>query len=84
VQLSAGFSRAHVLAFYATIAKRFGEILGGRDPSIFSSVLRSRGTQPFYQVRVGAPTRPDADMLCGKIMRAGGACFVLRNGGRAG
>jgi hypothetical protein len=84
VQLSAGFSREHVLAFYATVAKRFGEILNGRDPSIFSSVLRSRGTQPFYQVRVGAPTRADANALCGKIMHAGGACFVLRNMGRAG
>jgi hypothetical protein len=47
-----------------------------------SSILRSRGTQPFYQVRVGADTRAAAETLCGSIRRAGGACFVLRN--RAG
>jgi len=82
VQLAAGFSRDHALSNYATLAKRYGELLAGRDPSLLSSILRSRGTQPFYQVRVGADTRAAAETLCGSIRRAGGACFVLRN--RAG
>src|SRR5215470_7438343 len=82
VQLAAGFSRDHALSNYATLAKRYGELLAGRDPSLLSSILRSRGTQPFYQVRVGAETRAAAETLCGSIRRAGGACFVLRN--RAG
>jgi len=42
-------------------------------------MLRSRGTRPFYQVRVGTETRADADNLCSSIRRAGGACMVLRN-----
>jgi Transglycosylase SLT domain/SPOR domain len=84
VQLSAGFSRDHVLVAYANIAKRFGEILAGHDPSIFSGILRSRGTRPFYQVRIGAPTRADAKDLCAKIAHTGGACFVLRNSGTTG
>jgi len=82
VQLAAGFSRDHALANYAMLAKRYAEILAGRDPSLLSSVFRTRGTQPFYQVRVGADTRAAAESLCGSIRRAGGACFVLRN--RAG
>jgi soluble lytic murein transglycosylase-like protein len=82
VQLSAGFSRDQALSSYATLAKRYGEVLAGRDPSLLSTLLRSRGTQPFYQVRVGADTRAAAESLCGSIRRAGGACFVLRN--RAG
>jgi hypothetical protein len=82
VQLAAGFSRERALAEYATLAKRYGEVLAGRDPSLLSSVFRTRGTQPFYQVRVGADTRAAADGLCGSIRRAGGACIVLRN--RAG
>ncbi|HZD19054.1 MAG TPA: lytic transglycosylase domain-containing protein [Burkholderiales bacterium] len=82
VQLAAGFSRDHALANYASLAKRYAELLVGRDPSLLSSILRSRGTQPFYQVRVGADTRAAAETLCGSIRRAGGACFVLRN--RAG
>jgi hypothetical protein len=81
IQLSAGFSRDRALASYSTMAKRYGTILGGRDPSILSNILRSRGTQPFYQVRVGAETRADADHLCNEIKRAGGACLVLRNRG---
>jgi hypothetical protein len=80
VQLSAGFSRDKALAAYARVMRRFNAVLGDRDPSILSSLLRSRGTRAFYQVRVGAESRALADTLCGRIQRAGGACMVLRNG----
>ena len=79
VQLSAGFSRDRALAAYADLAKRYAEVLAGRDPSLLSTKLRSRGTNTFYQVRVGADTRTAAETLCGNIRRAGGACMVLRN-----
>jgi hypothetical protein len=84
VELSAGFSRERILAAYAALLKRLGEILSGHDPSILTNILRSRGTRPFYQVRVGAETRESANGLCAKIMHAGGACFVLRNTDRSG
>jgi hypothetical protein len=84
IELSAGFSRDKVLTAYSNIAKRFSEILSGHDPSIFSKVIRNRGTQPFYQVRIGATTRIEANGLCAKIVHAGGACIVLRNSGTAG
>ncbi len=80
VQLAASFSREHALSNYAMLARRYAEILAGRDPSLLSTLLRSRGTRPLYQVRVGADTRQAADSLCGSIRRAGGACLVLRNG----
>ncbi len=79
VQLSAGFSRERALASYASIAQRYAGILAGRDPSLLSTTYRTRGTRPFYQVRVGAETRPAAESLCASIRRAGGACIVLRN-----
>jgi hypothetical protein len=81
VQLSAGFSREHALAVYASLAKRYAQALEGRDPSLLSSTFRSRGTRAFYQVRVGTDTRAAADTLCGNIRKAGGACMVLRNHG---
>jgi Transglycosylase SLT domain/SPOR domain len=81
VQLAAGFSREHALSNYAELAKRYAAVLTGRDPTLLSTLLRSRGTQPFYQVRVGAETRAAAEGLCGSIRRAGGACMVLRNRG---
>jgi hypothetical protein len=84
VQLAAGFSRDQALAMYARAMKRLSSVIGDQDPSLLSSVMRSRGTRAFYQVRIGADTRPAADDLCNRIRRAGGACFVLRNRGVRG
>jgi hypothetical protein len=79
VQLAAGFNRDQALAMYARAMRRLSAVIGDQDPSLLSSVPRNRGTAPFYQVRIGADTRPAADDLCNRIRRAGGACFVLRN-----
>ena len=84
VQLAAGFSRDKALAMYARAMKRLSAVIGDQDPSLLSSVMRSRGTRAFYQVRIGADTRPAADELCNRIRKAGGACFVLRNPGVPG
>ena len=81
VQLAAGFDRNKALAMYARAIKRLSAVIGDQDPSLLSTVMRNRGTRAFYQVRIGADTRPAADDLCGRIRRAGGACFVLRNMG---
>jgi hypothetical protein len=79
VQLAAGFDRDKALAMYARAISRLGSVIGDQDPSLLGSVLRNRGSRTFYQVRIGADTRPAADDLCNRIRRAGGACFVLRN-----
>ena len=79
VQLAAGFDRDKALAMYARAIKRLSAVIGDQDPSLLSSMMRTRGTRTFYQVRIGADTRPAADDLCNRIRRAGGACFVLRN-----
>jgi hypothetical protein len=79
VQLSAGFSRAQALSSFSRLARQYAGVLGGADPMITQSIFRTRGTRPFYQVRVGAATRADADALCARIHRAGGPCLVLRS-----
>src|ERR1700759_4813983 len=79
VQLAAGFDRDKALSMYARAVTHLSSVVGGRDPSILSSVQRSRGNHAFYQVRIGADTRPEADDLCNRIRKAGGACFVLKN-----
>ena len=84
VQLAAGFDRNKALAMYSRAVTRLSSVIGDRDPSLLSSVMRSRGTHAFYQVRIGADTRPEADDLCNRIRKAGGACFVLRNRGVSG
>jgi hypothetical protein len=84
VQLAAGFDRNKALAMYARAMKRLSAVIGDQDPSLLSTLMRTRGTRLFYQVRIGADTRPAADDLCHRIERAGGACFVLRNMGVRG
>jgi hypothetical protein len=42
-------------------------------------VQRIRGSQPLYQIRIGADSRAEAEKLCRSIRIAGGACLVLRN-----
>jgi len=80
VELAAGFSRARVLAIYARLMQRLSHLIGVHDPVIAAHVLRSRGTRPLYQARIGTETRLAANDLCGTIRRAGAACVVLRNG----
>src|SRR5580704_8567106 len=80
VQLSAGFSRDQALTTFASLARRYSGILNGADPMIVQSIFRSRGTRPFYQVRIGAQSRAEAAALCTRIERAGGPCLVLRSG----
>jgi Transglycosylase SLT domain/SPOR domain len=79
IQLSAGFERERVLAAYAAAERSYPTLLENRDPIIVEGKFRSRGTQTFYQVRVGADTRAAADALCDALRNAGGACLVLRN-----
>ena len=84
VQLAAGFDRNKALAMYSRAVTKLSAVIGERDPSLLSSVMRSRGTRAFYQVRIGADTRAEADDLCNRIRKAGGACFVLKNRGLPG
>ena len=79
VQLAAGFDRDQALAMYSRAMMRLRPVIGDQDPTLLTPLFRNRGTRTFYQVRIGAETRPAADGLCNRIRRAGGACFVLRN-----
>ena len=79
MQLAAGIDRNVALAMYARAVKNLSAVIGDRDPSILASTQRSRGSHMFYQVRFGADTRVEADELCNRIRKAGGACFVLKN-----
>jgi SPOR domain len=54
------------------------------DPNLVPLLFRSPGTSSFYQVRIGTDRRREADDLCGRIRRAGGACLVKQNRGRKG
>lgn len=77
VQVAAGFNRGQALAMYARAIKNLAAVVGPQDDPL---LLRVRGTSSFFQVRIGASTRREADDLCRRIHRAGGACLVKRRG----
>jgi len=82
VQVAAGFNRDHALAMYARAMKGLSVVIGRQDdPNFLPLLFRSRGTSSFYQVRVGADSRREANNLCERIRAAGGACLVKRNSG---
>jgi hypothetical protein len=80
VQLAAGFNRELVMTMYSRAIARLRGVIDDQDPMLLGALFRSRGTRIFYQVRIGADTRGEADGLCNRIRRVGGACLVLRNG----
>src|SRR3979409_1814533 len=61
VQLAAGFDRNKALAMYARAMKRLSAVIGDQDPSLLSSMMRSRGTRAVYQVRIEPDTRSPPD-----------------------
>jgi hypothetical protein len=82
VQIAAGFNRDNALAMYARAMKGLNAVIGNRDdPSLMALLFHIRGTSSFYQVRIGTDTRRQADNLCSRIRRSGGACLVKRNTG---
>jgi hypothetical protein len=81
VQVAAGFNRDQALVMYARAMKGLSGVIGDRDdPNLQPILFRGHGTSSFYQVRIGTNTRREADDLCKRIRRAGGACLVKRRG----
>jgi hypothetical protein len=76
VQLAGNFSKTLALAAFGRAARRYAGVIGEMRPMVVGRLLRSRGTRPFYQVRLPAASRAEADGLCGRIRSAGGACVA--------
>jgi hypothetical protein len=79
VQIAASFNRGSALRAYERVRHDYYSIIGGKNPFVLGSVVRSRGTRPFYRVRVPAENRPEAEKICANLEAAGGACVVLRS-----
>ena len=79
VQLAGNFSKALAMSAFSRTRARLASVLGGAQPMIIGSRVRSRGTRVFYRVRAPAQSRAEAQGLCDRIHRAGGACVVLKS-----
>ena len=78
VQLAANFKRDLALASFRRNLSSVASAIGEQQPMIIGTRFRSRGSRPFYRVRVPAQTRQAADEMCGRIRAKGGACAVLK------
>jgi len=79
VQLAGNFSKNRALAAFDRQRLRYAAAIGDLRPMIIGRLLRSRGTRPFYQIRLPAPTRQAAEALCGRIQAKGGACVAIHS-----
>jgi Transglycosylase SLT domain/SPOR domain len=79
VQISGAFNKAAALRQYERASAQYAAILGGIQPMILGGRLRSRGFRPFYRVRAPAQSRQQAEAMCAKLEKVGGACVVLRS-----
>lgn len=79
VQLAGNFSKALALSAFSRTRTRLASVLAEVQPMVVGSRLRSRGTRLFYRVRAPAQSRAEAQALCDRIRRAGGACAVLKS-----
>lgn len=79
VQLAGSFSKSAALAAFGRARAHYGGILGNASPFVLASRLRSRGVRAFFRVRMPAQTRQEAENLCERLQRVGGACVVLRS-----
>ena len=79
VQLAGNFSKALAIASFERARRRYAAVIGALQPMVVGRRLRSRGTRPFYQVRLPAASRAEATVLCARIAAAGGACVALRS-----
>jgi hypothetical protein len=78
VQLAGNFSKAAALATFERTKQTYSSVLGGLQPIVLGGRLRNRGFSAYYRVRVAAGSRTQANGLCQKILRLGGACAVLK------
>ena len=79
VQLAGNFSKRLALAAFARARQRDAAAIGDLRPMVIGRLLRSRGTRPFYQVRLPAPSRAAAAALCNRIRSVGGNCVALHS-----
>jgi hypothetical protein len=78
VQLSGSFRKAAALSAFARTQARFASVIGNVEPMVIGRRAPGRGFARFFAVRIPSQSRSEANALCQKIERAGGACAVLK------
>jgi hypothetical protein len=76
VQIASQPNQAAAQSTYENLARRYGDVIGGRGVNIVKADIAGKGT--YWRVRVPAGSREEAISLCENYKSAGGNCFVSR------
>jgi hypothetical protein len=76
MQIASQPSEEAAKSTFQDLARRYADVLGGRDATIVKAEIAGKGT--FWRVRVPAGSRNDAISLCESYKTAGGSCFVSK------
>jgi len=79
LRISTAFSKSKALAQFARLKQRHTSLLADAEPFVLPERNLSRGRRYLYMVQIGAGSRNEADTLCIKLRKAGGACSVRKN-----
>jgi hypothetical protein len=78
VQVAGNMRRAIAIRQWQRVKARFPSLLAGHEPAV-SRVRPASGPRRIYAVRIGAESRKEANDICNKLRKVGGACVVLKN-----
>ena len=76
IQIASAPSPDAAQATYASLNRKFGNVIGGKNMKIQKADIPGKGT--FYRVRIAAGSKKEAAALCAKYKSAGGQCLVAR------
>jgi len=79
-QLTAAWSESQAWAIYRMLQKHYTALIGDREPIVLQSRASGLGSATRYIIRIADDNRGYLEGFCRKLIAAGGACVVLRNG----
>jgi hypothetical protein len=79
IQLAAHLSESTAWAIYRDRLKRFGSLIGDREPIVLHKEIPGMGGAKRYIITIADDDRVPLEKLCQKLIAADATCDVLRN-----
>ncbi len=79
IQLAAHLSESTAWAIYRDRLKRFGALIGDREPIVLHKEISGMGRAKRYIITVADDDRGPLEKICRKLIAADATCDVLRN-----
>jgi hypothetical protein len=79
IQPAAHVSESTAWAIYRDRLKRWGSLIGDREPIVLHKEIPGMGRAKRYIITIADDDRVPLDKLCRKLIAADATCDVLRN-----